>query len=398
MRVKDEARDKSLADRFRELARKRFLEEGRDPGDERALGLAIARERKNWIRSRLTDLGIAKSKDWGWPNIYTYTKSLGEQLVAAEEGIARAIVRPAIVESAIEFPFPGWNEGFTTTAPLVRMAMRGQNLFPVRTDVILDVIPVDMVASATLAVAALAMIEEPELVYQVASGDTNPSRLGRLVDLLGLYKRQHFLGKPSGSRFLNELAGRMEAQAVEPKSFEKYSMPLLNKATKKITKALGEVSARQVGPLAPLFEQAKEAVERFEAFTREGEEHYNTFRPFIVDNNYVFRTDNTRALFERIPDGLTFTTPRHRLVRLLAQRPPARPPEVGVPPVRRSRGRAAAPGLHVQESHRALRRVHQEPRGPDRDAHRAGQSMETSARSATPTAISVSVLSELPRF
>lgn len=307
VRVKDEARDKSLADRFRENARKRFLAEGRNPGDDKAMNLAVARERKNWIRTRLTDLGIAKAEDWGWPNIYTYTKSLGEQLVAAEDGIARAIVRPSIVESALEFPFPGWNEGFTTTAPLVRMAMRGQNLFPVKTDVILDVIPVDMVASATLAVCAQTMIEEPDLVYQVSSGDTNPSRIGRLVDLLGLYKRQHFLDKPTGSRLLNKIVARMETQAVEPESFEKYSMPLLHKATKQIGKALGGVSARQVGPLAPLFEQAKEALDRFEAFTREGEEHYKIFRPFIVDNNFVFRTDNTRALFSRIHDGLTFT-------------------------------------------------------------------------------------------
>jgi len=205
-RVRDESQDKSLADRFRELARKRFFEEGRDPDDEKALGLAIARERKNWIRSRLTELGIAKAKDWGWPNIYTYTKSLGEQLVAAEEGVVRAIVRPAIVESAVEFPFPGWNEGFTTTAPLVRMAMRGQNMFPVATDVILDVIPVDMVASAVLAITAQALVEEPELVFQVSSGDTNPSRLGRLVDLLGLFKRQHFRGKTGGNRVEFEAA------------------------------------------------------------------------------------------------------------------------------------------------------------------------------------------------
>ncbi len=302
-RVRDESQDKSLADRFRELARRRFLEEGRDPDDEKALSLAIARERKNWIRSRLTDLGIAKAQDWGWPNIYTYTKSLGEQLVAAEKGVVRAIVRPAIVESAVEFPFPGWNEGFTTTAPLVRMAMRGQNLFPVASDVILDVIPVDMVASAVLAVTAQAMVEVPELVFQISSGDSNPSRLGRLVDLLGLFKRKHFRGKTEGHRLLNEIAARMEAQAVKPESFEKYSLPLLHKATKKVSEVLDKVSARQAGPLAPLVEQAKEAVERFEAFTREGEEHYQTFRPFIVDNNYVFRADNIRALFERLDQG-----------------------------------------------------------------------------------------------
>jgi long-chain acyl-CoA synthetase len=299
-RVRDESQDKSLADRFRDLALERFLEEGRDPDDEKALSLAIARERKNWIRTRLTELGIQKAHDWGWPNIYTYTKSLGEQLVAAETSVVRAIIRPAIVESALTFPLPGWNEGFTTTAPLVRMAMRGQNLFPVNTDVILDVIPVDMVAAAVLAVSAQAMVEEPELVFQVSSGDSNPSKLGRLVDLLGLYKRDHFRGKTSGSKLVNEIAARMEAQAVKPKSFEKYSLPLLHKATKKIAQALEKVTDQRAGPIAPLVAQAKEAVEEFEAFTREGEEHYQTFRPFIVDNKYVFRADHTRALFRRL--------------------------------------------------------------------------------------------------
>ena len=299
VRVKDEARDKSLADLYREAARKRFLEEGRDPDNEKAMNLAVARERKNWTRSRLTELGIAKAQGWGWPNIYTYTKSLGEQLVAAEDDIARAIIRPAIVESALSFPFPGWNEGFTTTAPLVRMAMRGQNLFPVKKEVILDVIPVDLVASAALAVTAQTIVEQPSLVYQVSSGDINPSRLGRLVDLLGLYKREHFSGKSSGSRLLNQVKARMEAQAVEPKRFEQYTMPLLHKATKQAAKALQVVTDQKIGLLEPIVAQVKDAVDHFEAFAREGEEHYNIFRPFIVDNNYVFRADNTRALFAR---------------------------------------------------------------------------------------------------
>ena len=93
------SKDKYLADRFREAAKKRFLDEGRDPDDEKGLRIAIATERKNWIRSRLTELGIEKANWWGWPNIYCYTKSLGEQVVAANDGIIRAIVRPAIVES-----------------------------------------------------------------------------------------------------------------------------------------------------------------------------------------------------------------------------------------------------------------------------------------------------------
>ena len=66
----------------------------RDGDDPDALGLAVARERKVWTRNRLTELGVERAEFWGWPNIYTYTKSLGEQLVAAETDIVRSIVRP----------------------------------------------------------------------------------------------------------------------------------------------------------------------------------------------------------------------------------------------------------------------------------------------------------------
>src|SRR5438477_90919 len=146
-RVREEARDALQVARFRENARKRLIEEGRDPDDLDAMGLAVARERKLWTRERLTELGIERATFWGWPNIYTYTKSLGEQLVAAETGICRAIVRPSIVESALRYPFPGWNEGFTTTAPLIFIALKGQQQIPVNNKLILDITPVDQVAA-----------------------------------------------------------------------------------------------------------------------------------------------------------------------------------------------------------------------------------------------------------
>src|SRR4030095_2035854 len=97
-RVREEARDAMMTAKFRDLARKRLNEEGRDVEDPDALGLAVARERKVWTRTRLTDLGVERAAWWGWPNIYTYTKSLGEQLVAAEKNMVRGIVRPSIVE------------------------------------------------------------------------------------------------------------------------------------------------------------------------------------------------------------------------------------------------------------------------------------------------------------
>jgi long-chain acyl-CoA synthetase len=136
-RAREEAKDAMRLAQFRELARKRLNEEMRDGDDPDALGLAVARERKVWTRNRLTELGVERAEFWGWPNIYTYTKSLGEQLVAAETGIVRSIVRPSIVESAKVYPFPGCNEGFTTTAPTIFMTLQGQRQLPASSKLIL---------------------------------------------------------------------------------------------------------------------------------------------------------------------------------------------------------------------------------------------------------------------
>ena len=104
--VRAQANDAQVVARLRQRARETLLEQHRDPDDEATLKLAVARERKDWVRAELTERGIARAKDWGWPNIYTYTKSIGDQLVARETGIVRSIVRPAIVESSIVYPFP----------------------------------------------------------------------------------------------------------------------------------------------------------------------------------------------------------------------------------------------------------------------------------------------------
>lgn len=301
-RVRDEAEDKSRVDAFREAARRRFIEEGRDPDDSRSLALAIARERKDWIRTRLRDLGMEKAAGWGWPNIYTYTKSLGDQLVAEAEGVARAIVRPAIVESAVSFPIPGWNEGFTTSAPLVRMALRGQNLFPVDPDLILDVVPVDMVASVTLAVAAETLLTEPKLVYQAAGGDRNPVRVGRVVDLVGLYKRRHFQKKPTGLKAWNEALGRMETHALPAEHFEKYALGWMKRSASGLAAALDGAKGEPLGPLSAVADTLREKVAEFSDFADESERQFHTFKPFIAGERFVFRADNTRDLFSRL-DG-----------------------------------------------------------------------------------------------
>ena len=302
-RVRDEARDAMMTAKFRELARKRLNEEGRDVDDPDALGLAVARERKVWTRTRLTDLGVERAAYWGWPNIYTYTKSLGEQLVAAEPGIVRSIVRPSIVESAMSYPFPGWNEGFTTTAPIIFLIRKGQTQIPADPKLILDITPVDQVASVMLAVSAQACVEEPQLVYQAATGDANANNMERIIGLCGLDKRRHFEEKDEGVKFFNRIAGRMEPKPVTVSKFENTSVPMFNATAKKASSLLDRVRPRWGGGrVGEVIDMVKDKVERVEELTRETTEAFDMFRPFTCENAYVFRSDNVRSLFDRISE------------------------------------------------------------------------------------------------
>jgi long-chain acyl-CoA synthetase len=300
-RVREEARDAMMVARFRELARKRLNEENRDADDPDALGLAVARERKVWTRTRLTDLGVERAAWWGWPNIYTYTKALGEQLVAAEAGIVRSIVRPSIVESALAYPFPGWNEGFTTTAPIIFLVLKGQTQIPANDKLILDITPVDQVASVMLAVAAQACVEEPKLVHQAATGDSNANNMDRIIGLVGLYKRKHFQEKDSGFKLLNKVVARMEPRPVSTSSFEKFSVPMFNSAAKKASSLLDRARPRWGGGrMVEVIDRMKTTVDRLEEITHETTEAFEMFRPFTIENAYIFRSDNVRSLFERI--------------------------------------------------------------------------------------------------
>lgn len=133
---------------------------------------------------RLVELGRQRAEHWGWTNTYTYAKSLGEQVIAAETDLEWTILRPAIIEAALRFPFPGWVEGGRTAAPLVLMARGGMRDWPVRRDAPLDVVPVDQVAAAILVATALLLAGRHEPVYQLGTAEVNPVYLGPLVDLL----------------------------------------------------------------------------------------------------------------------------------------------------------------------------------------------------------------------
>jgi long-chain acyl-CoA synthetase len=182
------------------------------------------------VRERLREGGMKRADYWGWTNTYTYTKSMGEQLIAQTVGLTYAIIRPAIVESSLRFPFPGWNEGFTTSAPLVLMGGEGVKGWPVRKDGPLEIIPVDLVAAGILIVTAAVLCGKHKRVYHLASADENPIMLPRLVAFLGMNARYKHKHKKYGNRLANIWKAYVETQVI---SSSRYS-----RAGRGFTKAL----------------------------------------------------------------------------------------------------------------------------------------------------------------
>jgi long-chain acyl-CoA synthetase len=300
-RLREQADDKALTSTFRKKALDRLAEEGRDASDEKTLRLAVGRERKLWLTGELVRAGMERAQHWGWPNTYTYTKSLGEQVMAATPGLRYSIVRPSIVESAMHFPFPGWNEGFTTSAPLAFAGIKGQRGIPAGDRTILDIIPVDQVAGATIGITAHALTVEERRVYQLASGDVNPFYASRSVELVGLYRRRYYRHKESGNALLNAVRARIEPQPVTRQEFERFSAPAFIKGARLLKKAIDEVRPAWGAPaVQALLERAKQKLDDVEEQASSLVSLIDLFLPFIWENRYVFRCDNTRSVYARM--------------------------------------------------------------------------------------------------
>jgi HAD superfamily hydrolase (TIGR01490 family) len=155
--------------------------------------------RAEWVDDRMVELGKARAQSLGWPDAYAYSKALGEwALLEAHGTLPVTIVRPSIIEAALSQPRPGWIRGFRMADPVIISYARGLlKEFPGIPEGIIDVIPVDLVVAAVLAVAARGPLEGPDVV-QAASGGRNPLRYGQLVSLVREWFSEHPLADDKG--------------------------------------------------------------------------------------------------------------------------------------------------------------------------------------------------------
>jgi HAD superfamily phosphoserine phosphatase-like hydrolase len=155
--------------------------------------------RVDWAQDRMVELGKARAQALGWPDAYAYSKALGEwALLEGRGALPVTVVRPSIIEAALSEPHPGWIRGFRMADPVIISYARGLlKEFPGIPEGIIDVIPVDLVVAAILAVAARGPLESPDVVH-AASGARNPLRYGQLVNLVREWFSEHPLADDKG--------------------------------------------------------------------------------------------------------------------------------------------------------------------------------------------------------
>lgn len=147
------------------------------------------------IKLAMKDMGIERARKYGWPNVYVFTKALGEMLMLdLKDDLPLVIIRPTIVTSTYKEPFPGWVEGIRTIDSLAVGFGKGKlTCFVGDPTSVVDVIPADMVANAmTVAMVAHAnqwTTKTP--IYQVGSSVRNPIRFTLLHELGHDYFTKH---------------------------------------------------------------------------------------------------------------------------------------------------------------------------------------------------------------
>ncbi|HMI93485.1 MAG TPA: SDR family oxidoreductase [Polyangiales bacterium] len=256
---------------------------GRRTGDRARLIANLARRRlREEQKQALVDEGMARAQRLGWPNTYTYSKSLAESLLLRRKGLRLAILRPSIVESALEYPFPGWNESFNGSAPLAYVMGSWFRMIPAKPDAPFDVIPVDEVCKAMSIAGAALLLGRHSPVYHVGSSDLHRCSVGRAAELIVLAHRRHFrqLGNERNERIFKS---RWDAVLVEPDTVFGVGR----------NRALLDGAREAIGLLPDKIERKakrmRDRLDRADKKLAQIEEMIRLYLPFMYESFYVFQ-------------------------------------------------------------------------------------------------------------
>lgn len=249
--------------------------------------------RDEWVHKRLVEAGAARARALGWPDAYAFTKALGERALVGGYGerVPITVVRPSIIESALAEPVPGWIRGFRMAEPIIVSYARGLlREFPGIAEGVVDVIPVDLVVAAIVAMSAAGPDPAGPSVVQVASGVRNPLLYGELQHLVQSWFTEHPLYDAKGQPIV-----------VPDWSFPGHGrvQRQLERATKVLSlleRFMGGLPVRgKRAEMAAGIEERRQRAERALSYV----ELYGAY----TETEARFRVDRLLALHERLTPG-----------------------------------------------------------------------------------------------
>jgi HAD superfamily hydrolase (TIGR01490 family) len=284
--VEEESRRPEVLERLRRQARSRM-----GPAGTPAMARTVERLRDRWAKDRLVERGRAHARAMGFSDIYAFTKAMAEHAVVELHGdVPLSIVRPAIIESALAEPFPGWLEGFRMAEPIILAFARAVLPdFSGLPDGVLDIMPADYVVNTVLAVAAAPPPAGEHRIYHAASGSRNPLRFRDLYEQTAAYFQEHPLrdrfgqaiGTPTWTfptRGELEFKGKLVLRAVE----------IAQQAVERLP--LGADVARWSDDLHERRGRLERALNLSELYG------------IYTEVDCVYDTANVQALWERVPE------------------------------------------------------------------------------------------------
>lgn len=278
--IEERSESPELARALRRQALGRGADETRVAAGE--LDGVVKRNRSRWVRNKLVRVGMRRAQYLGWPNTYTFTKSLGESILARHgKGLPIAIVRPSIVESSQYSPFSGWNEGINTSGPLSYLLGTNFRQLPSNAKKCLDIIPVDMVCRGMTLIAAALIARKNARMYQLATSGINPCDMGRSIELTGLAHRKHYRSQQGIEHWLKL---KFETIPVSKQRYERLSIPMQKAVVSGINRAAEKLRFKK-SPLA-----------KAERDLNRAEKLIELYEPFILHNEHVFECENARLL------------------------------------------------------------------------------------------------------
>lgn len=238
----------------------------------------------------MVDLGRDRARALGWPNSYTYTKAMAEALVTTRHpSLSHAVLRPSIVESALAFPFEGWNEGYNTCGPLAYLVGTWFKALPARGANPFDVVPVDLVANGLWIAAARLLEGDAPAVFQCGTSQLQPLTLGRALELTQLEQRRHL--RREGAT----LADRQIRSRADTVAFEREHVLSLTSVTdamdtasrwlRKLPKSTPDKLRKEAGTLSRKITRKRRTLTGVDRTVQ-------AFTPFIRDIRQWFVTEN----------------------------------------------------------------------------------------------------------